>query len=260
MEKIFIDQNLNISNGKKAENLIKNQNDFIYYNSKEKGVHKVDTDRWEMAQNYERITWMEHNLSANDDRNITHLERFDNLKSLYDYNEKIKNVIELGCGPFTNIRLLTNFNYIENITLVDPLINDYLNHPNCSYKDKKLLGKDVELISLPIEKIDTQKKFDLVIIINVLEHCFDVENIFKKIYNLLSEDGILVFSDVFFKDVKSIIENIYDAGHPIRLSEEKLLEFTQKFNSLYLKFFHNLYGQKWRNDIYFIGKKQYEIF
>jgi 2-polyprenyl-3-methyl-5-hydroxy-6-metoxy-1,4-benzoquinol methylase len=255
MNKLFVDKNINVSYGKQAEELIKNQNDDSYYNHEEKGVHKIDSERWEIAQQYERLTWMKNNLYARDDRNLEHLQRFENLISLSEYNDKIKNVIELGCGPFTNLRLYENLNYIENVTLVDPLINDYLNHPNCSYKNGTLNGKKVELISEPIENITITKKYDLVIIINVIEHCFDVEKIFEKIYSLLEPDGILVFSDVYFKDVENLLKNIYDAGHPLRLSEEKLNGFIQKFTKIYSKTFQKLYNQEWRNDIYFIGKK-----
>jgi 2-polyprenyl-3-methyl-5-hydroxy-6-metoxy-1,4-benzoquinol methylase len=255
MDKLFVDHNINIKYGKDAEESIKNQNDFVYYNKEEKGVHKIDSKRWETAQKYEKLTWMRNNLSAKDDRNNEHLSRFENLISLSEYNSKIENVIELGCGPFTNLRLFKNFSNINNITLVDPLINEYLNHPNCTYKNQILNGKKVELIPSSIETLSIDKKYDLVIIINVIEHCFDVDKIFEKIYSLLKDGGILIFSDVYFKDVPELLNNIYDAGHPLRLSEQKINTFIQKFTEVYSKRFHNLYNQDWRNDLYFIGKK-----
>ena len=38
----------------------------------------------------------------------------------------------------------------------------------------------------------------------------------------------LIFSDVFYKgnSAKDISEMIYDAGHPLKLSEEKMLLFS----------------------------------
>jgi SAM-dependent methyltransferase len=252
MEKLYIDENINVSTNFNAENLLKINNDTKYYNSEEEGVHKVSNERWGLAQKFERKTWME-NLYMNDDRNFEHYTRFEDLNSISDKKTDITSIIELGCGPFTNVRLFREFTGIQKLTLVDPLLNDYKNHPNCYYKDGNLNSVITELINSPIENLQVEYKYKAVVMINVLEHCFDIDLIFDKILNLLDTDGVFIFSDVYFSDVFSLVSNIYDAGHPLRLSEKKLNYFLENFNPIFDRRFEKLYGQEWRKDIYFIG-------
>jgi SAM-dependent methyltransferase len=256
MKKIFIDKNINVYEGISAEKLIENKNDSTYL--KNNSIMSVDKVRWEEAQDYEKKTWMVNNKYASDDRNFFHYENFDSYNELINFQKKTKinKVIELGCGPFTNIRTILNIlPHINEIHLLDPLLDDYLHHPNCFYKEKKILNHDVFTYSIPIEEFDTQEKYDMVLINNVLEHCYDINKIFNIIKNILKPNGLLIFSDVYFKndDANKMVFEIYDAGHPLKLSEEFLISFIANFNLLYEKDFHNLYDQHWRNDKYFIG-------
>lgn len=252
MKKLYVDEDIRVFHDSSAEENLKNNNDLGFYDESEQGIHKVTQDRWKLAQKYEAKTWM-RNSWINDDRNYEHLERFENFTSIKDI--EIKNIIELGCGPFTNMRLISDILKPKQICLLDPLASEYLNHPNCTYKKGKLNGIDVKLISSPIENADIHDTFDVVVMINVIEHCFDVESIFLKISSILKSGGYFIFSDVFFDDVKSLATNIYDAGHPLRLSKNKLEKLLEPFKVIFEKRFNGLYSQEWRNDIYFIGKK-----
>lgn len=253
MKKLFVDEEIRVLYDKSAEeNLIKT-NDLNFFNQSEEGIHKVSEERWKLAQKYEKKTWM-GNRGANDDRNLEHLQRFETLNSIKE--SEIKEIIELGCGPFTNMRLISDIIKPEKITLLDPLISDYLNHPNCTYKKGVLNGYDVDLIPSSIENAVITSTFDAVVMINVIEHCFDVDSIFSKINSILKKGGYFIFSDVYFDDVKLLATNIYDAGHPLRLSKNKLEELLESFEVVYEKRFNGLYSQEWRNDIYFIGKKK----
>lgn len=252
MKKLFVNEQLEVVYDNQAQELLKHTNDLDFFDEGEKGIHKVTSHRWSTAQTYERKTWMS-NPHVRDDRNFEHLERFGSLRFLR--TEKIDETIELGCGPFTNMRLFSQIFTPKKITLLDPLISDYLNHPNCTYKNKKLNGIDVEIVSSPIESYETTKTYDAVVMINVIEHCYNVDSIFSKILSILKSGGLFIFSDVFFYDVKTLASNIYDAGHPLRLSTEKMESFLNSFDKIYEKRFNGLYSQDWRNDIYFIGKK-----
>jgi 2-polyprenyl-3-methyl-5-hydroxy-6-metoxy-1,4-benzoquinol methylase len=256
MEKAYIDENANIHLNANAENLLNKNSDIIYYDAETQGIHKVNESRWNLAQKYERKTWMEGQLTAKDDRNFEHLKRFKDFSSLDTHIPKIENIVELGCGPFTNVRLFQNFKNLKNITLVDPLLNDYLNHPNCTYKGDTLNDINLTKISSPIEKLSDTQKYDAVVMINVIEHCFDVNLIFEKILSLLNQNGIIIFSDVYFKDVYTLASNLYDAGHPLRLSEKKLNSFISEFIPIFDERYEKLYNQEWRDDIYFIGQKK----
>ena len=253
MEKIYVNEQIQVFHGKEAESFLSKTNDLKFFDETEKGVHNVTYDRWLLAQKYERKTWMS-DTNVSNDRNYEHLRRFDNLEIISDI--KITNMIELGCGPFTNMRLMSKILNPKNITLVDPLIDDYLNHPNCSYKNGVLNGKSVNLLSTPIEKLEDVTKYDAVVMVNVIEHCYSVDTIFDKIINLLNTGGVLIFSDVYFKNARELVSNVYDAGHPLRLSEQKLESFLKNFDSLFDNRVDKLYSQDWRSDIYFIGKKK----
>ena len=255
-EKLFIDKEINVLQGADAEIKIKEKNDSKYIVND--SILKVDKERWLDAQHYEKKTRMQLGQTLSDDRNYEHLSRFDNYSKLTENSDHVKIVIELGCGPFTNLRtfykLIPN---LEEVHLLDPLLNDYLNHPNCFYKNKNFSGYRTVTHSYPIEEFNSGLKFDLVVMNNVLEHCYDVNIIFEKIYDMISDNGIFIFSDVYFKkeDVFRMVHTIYDTGHPIKLSEEFMNKFLSKFEVLYDKNIDNLYGQDWRFDKYFIGRK-----
>ena len=120
MNKLFIDKNINVTQGELADKLIKENNDSIYI--KDNAILRVDRDRWNDAQHYERKTWMEMGLNLSDDRNYDHYERFDSYKSLVEYQNsyKISKIIELGCGPFTNVRtILPLMNNLKEIHLLE---------------------------------------------------------------------------------------------------------------------------------------------
>ncbi len=256
MEKLFIDKEINVIQGTDAETKIKEINDSKYIEND--AILKVDKERWKDAQYYEKKTWMNFGRTLSDDRNFEHFERFDNYLKLKENNKSIKRVIELGCGPFTNLRTLYTFlPNLEEVHLLDPLLNDYLDHPNCYYKNNIFQEYKTFTYSCPIEEFDSDLKFDLIVMNNVLEHCYDVTTIFEKIYNILNENGIFIFSDVYFKkeDVHRMVHIIYDTGHPIKLSEEFMESFLSKFETLYEKTIEKLYDQDWRLDKYFIGKK-----
>src|SRR5262249_22728923 len=151
-----------------------------------------------------------------DDRNEYHKEHFAGYSPLR--GRHFKRGIELGSGPFTNMRLIAAACTIDEIHLLDPLLNDYVNHPFCSYKHGRLsglltqlhpmriardlrplrqakrfisnranairtggiLGRPVSLIASPIESYQTDLKFDLVVMVNVIEHCLDGDKVFQK--------------------------------------------------------------------------------
>ena len=250
----FVDKNINVFYDKKAQDLISNKNDKEFLVDGE--ITKVPISRWNEAQFYEEKTWMLNGIQENDDRNYEHLERFENYDIVPFSN--IRSFIELGCGPFTNTRLIIDkFSDNCDIHLLDPLIDKYKNHPNCFYKNSKYKNKTLNTINCSIESLNINIKYDCVLINNVLEHCYDINLIFKKIIDILNKNGILIFSDVCFSksSIEELVEKTYDAGHPIRVSKNSIDLFLQNFISLYNKEYHGLYNQSWRMDKYFIGKK-----
>jgi len=248
---------------------------------------RVDLARWQEAQRYERRTWMEKNLASATDRNEYHRRMFGGYAALA--GRRFDRAIELGCGPFTNMRMILPSCAIGELTLLDPLITDYLLHPYCQYKNGRLggifnvrphaknplilaallyknfslggfFGRPVQIISGMIEQYDLDQTFDLVVMVNVLEHCQDVQVVFDKIEAMLKPGGYFVFHDRLLDNetVKTLSERLYDSGHPLRIQDAVIEEFlSSNFSPLFMEkrsVSRDFRGIHWKEiELYFIG-------
>ncbi|MFC1496872.1 methyltransferase [Verrucomicrobiota bacterium] len=258
MESFFVDEHLNISVGNDATTNLASRNDKRFLQERQ-GITQVDMGRWKEAQRYEQRTWMEAGCKAREDRNSEHEKHFDNYKTIQGmYFDK---AIEIGCGPFTNMARILKHIKCGEVTLLDPLINSYLSHQHCAYKHKRLggwFGRKVHAIAKPIENFTSDKRFDLVVMINVLEHCFLAPKVFEHIISLTAPGGILIFHDKLIKNeaINVLTGKIYDAGHPLRVAEDVILEFLSKnYNELFRKHVIIPTDVYMFNSIYFIGQK-----
>jgi len=253
---IFIDKETNMFFGDEAKNRLETTNDKIFLNDID-GIIKVDEKRWKEAQYFERKIWIECIKDGYDDRNQEHMICFNNYDYLNSIDEKV-DIIELGCGPFTNLRLILNkIRNVNTVELLDPLIMDYFHHhKNCTYKDGKLNGYNIHVISSSIEHYDFTKKYDIVVMVNVLEHCFDIDLIFKKIKDILKPNGIFIFGDSCIKDeiIQDLPNFLFDSGHPIRISNKKLEYYLEDYDRLLFNEYYDLHDQNWRIDKYYILK------
>ncbi len=252
--KVFVSADRESVFGAEAEDLLRQHNDAKYLT--EDGVVKVDRERWEVAQSYERGTWMFDGANARDDRNMEHAEHFQGYAVLE--GRRLPRVIELGCGPFTNARLvLPRLTGCAEVTLLDPLVDSYLRHRNCTYGSGELCGVPVTTVASSIEDSRLTQPYDLLILVNVLEHCFNVPRVFDVVTSALRPGGILVFADSMLRaeDLPRVVENRYDSGHPIRLSAGYVTAFLHgSFQTLFEEFYEGLYSQSGRIDLYFMGE------
>jgi SAM-dependent methyltransferase len=253
--KLFVSADRQLTLGPEAGRLLQHRNDMKYLTSD--GVVRVDRERWDAAQSYERGTWMADQVGARDDRNEAHAERFQAYAVLD--GRRLPRVIELGCGPFTNARLvLPKLAGCEGVTLLDPLVDSFLEHPHCTYASGDLCGVPVTTVASSIEDFEAEQTYDLLILVNVLEHCFDVPRVFDVITSTLRHGGILVFGESMLRpeDVPRVVENWYDTGHPIRLSANYVTAFLHgSFSTLFERVYEGLYSQTNRIDLYFIGER-----
>jgi SAM-dependent methyltransferase len=293
---LFVDEKQNIYTGEEAREKIAQNSDKDFL-EEGKGVIKVSPERWKQAQSYERHFWMERAKQSDDDRNIEHFNDFGAYASIKGLS--FNSAIELGCGPFTNLRIIATQVKIGRCTLEDPLIDDYLKHAHTTYNQKflntgdksldpilirmirrlirplapKLAGKlrlskgklpIDELIPHPIENMPVSKTHDLIVMINVIEHCQDLETIFSKILALSKPGSIFVFCDKYYTypKIKEIItEQCFEAGHPL-LADKSVVEgfLHSHFEPLYEKLImkeNDISGFDWSFDsVYFIGKRK----
>lgn len=235
MTPIFVGSPVDIASGDDARKRLQDTNDSRFANAD--GVMVVDDNRWLQAQQYERETWMHYNLQAREDRNGDHAAQFDHYGAL---PQQLGDVVELGSGAFTNIRrILDTGRHAHSITLVDPLVNTYLGHPNCWYTDHA--EKRVMLVNSTIEDWQPLQQYDTAIMVNVIAHCRDGYAVLGKLHGCLKVGGLVVFHEP--PREYDPLEH-YDVGHPIAPKAHVLEAFISCFEPVY------------RNDWYFIGRKK----
>jgi hypothetical protein len=110
-----------------------------------KNIDQVPTQRWEEAQQWECSHWVRTQQARarygknwiwrilrlfgrvpkyrGDDWNLWWKERFDNYRFV---PEHVANAIEVGCGPYTNVRLMLDRTRFDHLVLSDPLIRTYV--------------------------------------------------------------------------------------------------------------------------------------
>ena len=266
-ERIFISQYGEILTGSNAKAKLEELNDLRYLDSKY-GNYKIDWDRWRIAQSAEHQHWFDA-LGVGkqqNDRNDQHEYNFDNYITLR--HREFKNAIEIGCGPFTNLRLIAKHTRIRQLTLLDPSIGSYLDHKYCFFNSRKLFvprkvtlfGRDnlferayerfpkaarrfmrsipvISLLEQGAEEPFGNNQFDLVVMINVLEHCLDAFKVLTNLVEGTRNGGLVVFSDKIF-DVNALrdgLSRVYDAAHPLRISYGLIDEVFRDFRILFKK-------------------------
>jgi SAM-dependent methyltransferase len=296
---VFIDENVNVHKGRAASSLLEQRSALeMEYFDPDCGITRVDLQRWEEAQRYERRTWMEKGRTLLSDRNEDHRKRFADYACLQGAN--FERGIELGCGPFTNMRLILKHCHVKQIFLLDPLIDQYLEHPYCQYHDARLggivqarsianlrglfhplrffkylrsaydvggvRGIPVRLERAMIETYQANLQFDLVVMINVLDHCQDADRVFEKVLEITKPGSIFVFADTLYDadEIRRLIPVIYDAGHPLRVDrrvvERYLLSNFEPFMQAGYMSKRVFHGVELANYLhYFIGKRSNDL-
>jgi Methyltransferase domain len=194
-------------------------------------VAVVPDDRWQQAQDWELEVWrsaqrgspIRRLLSAavrrrplNDDWNAWWFQQFEGYRCL---PMSLENVIEVGCGPYTNVRLIRRGRRIGHLYCSDPLARHYagfksgwLSH---AYRNREILLDDHPAESLPF----ADNVFDLTVMINVLDHVRDAEACLAVVAKITR--GLLVLGQDLTDETDP---GEYDVGHPIRMDHHFLDE------------------------------------
>lgn len=244
MSKIWIGSPTDVRYQKDAEAALIKINDSKYWDD-ENGIITVDHDRWKKAQQFESAGWLTHWRDANSDRNDEHQRGFNNYAAV---PKNLGDVIEIGCGPFTQLKTIQQNRKIISVTLLDPLLERYHQLPNCTYKDGQFMDLPTTLICTPAEQLKPVGKFDTAICINVLEHVQDVPKILLALHQCLRPKGILIFGERVYDGLN--INDIYDIGHPVRMKKIVVTDFLKQFRKLSI----NTPKHEWGLTYYFIGR------
>ncbi len=104
-------------------------------------------------------------------------------KNINKFSEGVKNILEVGGGHGLYANEVFNaFNFDFEYTMVD------ISETSIDMAKKFLNGRDINFIVEDVYKYETDKKFDLIIMGEVLEHVEDPLTLMKKLHSLGSEN------------------------------------------------------------------------
>lgn len=176
---------------------------------------KLTTDKntWELqAQSGELNFHIQDQFrpSGGLDRETDHLFRTFGF-SPKDYKNKV--IIDAGCGSM----LRTKFFKKAFIIGIDPLIDEYL---KIRWSDLNLASR---LYSLPLEEEipELEEIADLVISINVLDHCYDFQKCVENLYFYTKDSGLCFLSF-------DSHEQGMDSMHPLDLNDNMCRQIFSK--------------------------------
>lgn len=148
-------------------------------------------------------------------------------------NKKRIEILDIGCANGYLLHIFKKNGY-KNLHGIDP-------SPECKILAKNLYGLEIE--SATISELDIAKKFDLVIISNVLEHLEELNKTIYKIRNLLKENGLLFMS-------------VPDVNNFTKITREPFLEFSLEHINYFTRIsLLNLLGKYKLANLHFESKK-----
>ena len=205
--------------------MILNKNNFISYLLKEEVIEFLSPERLVVEKS--KISKYELDLKK-------HFIRY-NFASLFA--KKDFNVLDAACGTGYGSFILSKKS--KNVLGVDNS-NSAINHAKINYKSKNL-----RFINSDINKIKSNKKFDLIISLETLEHLEKKDAIMwiKKCSSLLEKNGILIISSPLLRirNKKPFITN------PHHLHEMKKDEFIKNLKKIINPKFISLFIQEENN-------------
>ncbi len=200
---------------------------------------RVPEERWQQAQEWELGVWRRASptwtssprkklLSVlgfggasaveGDDWNEWWAEQFEHYRTI---PMEMDRAIELGCGPYTNMRVIRRGRAIKRIYCSDPLAREYAGLKSGwlaqAYRNREILLDDSPAEDVPFAD-DT---FDLTVMINVLDHVRDAEACLASALRITKRSGLFVIGQDLTDDTDPGIA-ARDVGHPIMLDHDEL--------------------------------------
>ena len=207
----------------------------------------VDKDRWKRAQDWELAFWrreqhktgvkgtalrvlrpalqaVRSKRATGDDWNGWWRDQFDG----YDFLPKhLGDYIELGCGPYTNTRLVIRGHTADRVVCSDPLADEYVKFRGRWLAEAARKGK-IEIDAHAIEDEPFPPgSFDVVVIINVLDHVMDADACMRVAIGLLKPGGYLIFGQNLANPEMKGKHEWFEEGHPIRATADDVEHYLE---------------------------------
>lgn len=204
--------------------------------------------RWKKAQSSELVFWQQRaQAPIPEDSPVGLAQKAYELISRLniapdDILQEQLNILDLGCGPMGfNIGL----HYLAKtfdlscplLTNLDPLIHDYRE----IYPD---FAGITEADIASIEELETAKKFDYIVLENVLDHIAEPKPVVRQLRERLTEKGRLLITCHTIPEILQPTEpilNVIDPPHPHHFTHQYLERMLEEFGySLDTSFVTNL--------------------
>lgn len=199
---------------------------------------RVPEERWQQAQAWEEAHWVDaQRMRARyfknyiwrllalfrlvpkyrgDDWNWWWSEKFDHYNFL---PRNVENALEVGCGPYSNMRVIMEKCYPKHLFLSDPLIRTYVNFKLTFVADMYRKGL-CTLDDHPLEELPfASDYFDLVVMINVLDHVRSARQCMENLLRVTRPGGIFIIGQELTssEDLTVLKQDAGEVGHPIKL-------------------------------------------
>lgn len=218
--------------------------------SKNAEILEISEKRWSDAQEFERNLWITNSqrnsylkilakfvramknpkilfnylkyrdFYCGDDWNYWWMEQFENYRRL---PKSVERALEIGCGPYTNIRIISKKCKIKEIYCCDPLVDVYISF-KLTWLSTEASRKKIRISNDKCENLKFDDNyFDLIVCINVLDHVQDAEKCLKEMSRLAKQGGFIVFGQDL-SDEEDLSNRIVrdDIGHPIKIHHTTL--------------------------------------
>ena len=139
-------------------------------------------------------------------------------------SKKNINILDFGSGSGVNIKMLSKYGHV-NIYEPHTITRKYLR--------KKFNSKKFSVINKYIER-----KYDLILLADVLEHIKDDKRIVKKLNKTLKKNGFILITVPSYKILFSKKDLIL--GHYRRYSKTEILNLFRNFKKVKLTFFNSI--------------------
>ncbi len=211
---------------------------------------QVSESRWSAAQEFERSCWAGSNrrngllklgkrllLATRHPRQLARIVRFRDWYCGDDWNYwwldafagyralpwSIGSALEVGCGPYSNLRLIGRVLPVGDVTCADPLMDEYLGY-RFTWVATQARRRRIRALTCPAESLPLDDaSFDLVVCINVLDHVQDMPRCLAEMHRVLRPGGHIVLGQELTDETDSRLDVVReDVGHPIKVEHETL--------------------------------------
>ena len=212
----------------------------------------LEAQRWEKAfwdryvrsqHSMKRLGWLKTlvkkalNRGPDEPSNLWWARHFDDYRFV---PERLENVIEFGCGPSTNLRILLRGRQAAHVVASDPLSRHYVTYRGYHLAKRWRAGEwliDDHTLEEPFFADDV---FDLAVCINVLDHVRSVDLCMKTLVRVVKPGGLLLLGqELTSDDDLRTTEQVRraagsDIGHPHKFETHEVLRpYLSGFDPVY---------------------------